>query len=657
MRVGHNNAAAELTDGGSRIVNGATIWPFPTGAFMDRTVQLVSPDGRLRIEVGTDAESLSTLGRLTYRVTHDGHVVLDSSRLGLSRADHDFSRLAIGSGLDQVSIHDDYRLLYGKRRQLQAHGAELTLECHSAEGLPLEIVLRAYNDGVAFRYRFPDEDPSLHTIKEELTSFNFARIGRAWIQEHDLPGLVTPAYEAAYRNGVPIGSTTELASWNMPALFETGDTWVLLAEADLAPSYFGGHLGNPVGLEYRLVLPHADEGLGIGTIEPHSTLPWETPWRVIIVGESLSTVVETDLITHLSPASVIEDTSWIQPGRVSWSWCSDRSSPRDLGLVEPFVDLAAELGWEYTLVDAHWNVHADKEIERFICSARDQGVGVWLWYNSGGPNNAVMEQPRDRMCGAEVRRAELAKLAAWGVAGVKVDFFHSDKQAGIQLFWDILADAAEHRIMVNFHGCTIPRGWRRTWPHLMTMEGVRGAEQYGFDEHFPETAIWHNTVLPFTRNVVGPMDYTPVTFSDFLFPHLTTNGHELALAVVFESGLLHYADSVESYRGSPAYVREFLREIPAAWDETRFVGGYPGEFVVLARRTGSTWYLAGINGKKQARDLELPLGFLTNAAQSMTVTDGEGDALRSETGSVKPTDPFKLTLQAAGGFVARFDPI
>ena len=332
------------------------------------------------------------------------------------------------------------------------------MNADSAEGLSLEIVLRAYNDGVAFRYRFPDEDPSLHTITEELTSFNFARNGRAWIQEHDLPGWATPAYEAAYRNGVPIGTTTELASWNMPALFETQDIWVLLAEADLTPSYFGGHLGNPIGLEYPLVLPHADEGLGIGAIEPHSTLPWETPWRVIIVGDLLSTIVETDLITHLSTRALITDQAWIRPGRVSWSWWSDRSSPQDLDLVEPFVDLAASLGWEYTLVDAHWNVHSEDEIERFVRSARDKGVGVWLWYNSGGPHNEVMEQPRDRMRDPEVRRAEFAKLAAWGVAGVKVDFFHSDKQAGIQLYWDILADAAEHRIMVNLHGCTIPAG-------------------------------------------------------------------------------------------------------------------------------------------------------------------------------------------------------
>lgn len=177
------------------------------------------------------------------------------------------------------------------------------------------------------------------------------------------------------------------------------------------------------------------------------------------------------------------------------------------------------------------------------------GVGVFLWYNSGGPNNRVTEEPRDRMFDRSVRQEEMAWLAEAGVSGIKVDFFHSDKQAGIKLYLDILADAAEAGLMVNFHGSTIPRGWERTWPNLMSMEGVRGAEQYDFRPTYPEEAPWHNTVLAFTRNVVGPMDYTPVTFSDAMYPHVTTNAHELALAVVFESSLQHFADSVESYRG------------------------------------------------------------------------------------------------------------
>jgi hypothetical protein len=511
---------------------------------------------------------------------------------------------------------------------------------------------------VAFRYRIPDTDPTLHTFVEELTSFRFAAGGRAWIQPHDPPGWATPAYEAPYQDGIPIGSPTELASWNMPALFETGPAWVLLAEADLSPTYFGAHLeAEPDRRSYRIVPPHPGEGLGVGEVVPRSSLPWESPWRVIVVGDSLAVIVETDLITHLSPQSRIEDTSWITPGRVSWSWWSDRASPQDLDLVRPFVDWSAEMGWEYTLIDAHWNVHPAEDIQEFVGTAREQGVGVWLWYNSGGPHNEVSEQPRDRMHDPEVRRAELAKLAWWGVAGIKVDFFHSDKQDGIRLYWDILADAAEHRIMVNLHGCTAPRGWRRTWPHLMTMEGVRGAEQYGFDEHFPDTAVWHNTVLPFTRNVVGPMDYTPVTFSDFLFPHLTTNGHELALSVVFESGLQHYADSVASYRATPPFVQDLLRTIPVAWDETRFIDGYPGEFVVLARRIGSTWYLAGLNGTQGYKELDLPLDFLEDPATGLLVTDTPDGSWGSTSGRYEPKDRFEIHLQPAGGFITRFEMV
>lgn len=609
------------------------------------------------MEVTTDATSFDVPGRLNYRVVYDGRPVLESSRLGLRRSDHDFSQLTVAPPSAPVTVDDHYLLIYGKRRAMTAQGRQLVLECTSPNGEPVEIVLRAYDDGIAFRYRFPNRDDTFHTINDELTSFNFADEGQAWIQEHDLPGWATPAYEAAYQNGVAIGTATGMASWNMPALFKTGEVWVLLAEADLSPDYFGAHLSAaPIGREYGLVPPHPGEGLGIGEVEPQSTLPWQTPWRVIIVGDSPATIVETGLITHLSRDSAIVDTSWIKPGRVSWSWWSDRSSPQDLSLVEPFVDLAAELGWEYTLLDAHWDVHSDAEIEQFIQRAREKGVGVWLWYNSGGPHNEVMEQPRDRMYDPEARRTEFAKLADWGVAGIKVDFFHSDKQTGIKLYWEILADAAEHRLMVNLHGCTVPRGWRRTWPNLMTMEAVRGAEQYGFDEHFPETAVWNNTILPFTRNVVGPMDYTPVTFGDFLFPHQTTNGHELALAVLFESGLLHYADGVASYQSSPPFVRELLRDIPAAWDETLFVDGFPGEFVVLARRTGSTWYLAGINGTQEARHLELPLGFLTSAAPSLVVTDADDGAWRSKTGSVRPSDRFRLVMQPAGGFLARLEP-
>jgi alpha-glucosidase len=247
-----------------------------------------------------------------------------------------------------------------------------------------------------------------------------------------------------------------------------------------------------------------------------------------------------------------------------------------------------------------------------------------------------------------VRRAEFAQLASWGVAGAKVDFFHSDKQDGIGRYLAILDDAADHQIMVNFHGCTVPRGWSRTWPHLMSMEGVRGAEAYLFDPAYPAAAASHHTILPFTRNAVGPMDYTPVAFSDVTYPHLTTNAHELALSVVFESGLLHFADSAETYRSVPAPVADVLRRVPVVWDETRFLVAEPGRCVVVARRRGEDWWVAGVNGLAEPCDLELDL---TSLGQDRWRVLGDGGS-RDEIADRASAGTLGLRLAPRGGFLA-----
>jgi hypothetical protein len=369
-------------------------------------------------------------------------------------------------------------------------------------------------------------------------------------------------------------------------------------------------------------------------------LPWTLLWRVIVVADRAGALIESQLVNHLAAPSRLADTSWIRPGRVSWSWWSENDSPRDLSRLRDYVDLAHEFGWEYSLVDANWQVHSDEEMQGLAKYAADRGVRLFLWYNSGGPHNHVSEQPRDRMHERGVRRAELEKIAGWGVAGIKVDFFHSDKADGIARYLDILADAFDFQIMVNFHGCTIPRGWTRTWPHLMTMEGVRGAETYIFDADFPAVAPRHNTILPFTRNAIGPMDYTPVTFSDNRYPHLTTAGHELALAVVFESGLLHLADSAESYRSVPPAVRHMLSRVPVAWDETRCLAGEPGSHVVIARRSGPDWWVAGINGLPSPTTVRLDLASLSGVRWQML---GDGD---------QAADAAAVTIPPYGGFLA-----
>ena len=320
----------------------------------------------------------------------------------------------------------------------------------------------------------------------------------------------------------------------------------------------------------------------------------------------------------------VKDTSWIKPGRASWSWLSDHDSPQDCTKLKTFVDLAAEMGWEYSLVDANWNIMKNGTIHDLIAYARSKGVGLLLWYNSGGPHNSVTEQPRGTMDIRDVRRFEFERLKQWGIKGVKIDFFQSDKQNIMQLYLDILKDAADYQLMVYFHGCTLPRGWSRTYPNLMTMEAVRGAECYSFDQAYPKQAPMHNVIQAFTRNVVGPMDYTPVMFADNTYPHITTYGHELALSVVFESGLLHFADAVKPYLDLPEGPKTFLKRVPAAWDETRFIAGEPGRFVILARRKGNDWYIGGINGRDIAEQVNVPLAFLGQGRYTMTlIRDGK----------------------------------
>jgi hypothetical protein len=253
-----------------------------------------------------------------------------------------------------------------------------------------------------------------------------------------------------------------------------------------------------------------------------------------------------------------------------------------------------------------------------------------------------------------LRKAEFKKLADWGVKGVKVDFFQSDKPQIIKQYFDILKDAADNKIMVNFHGCTMPRGWNRTWPNLVSMEAVRGAESYKFDSAYTEKAIWHNTILPFTRNVIGSMDYTPVTFSNQKYPHKTTFGHELALSIVFESGILHLADNCESYRTLPEAPKNFLKDVPVVWDSSLLLAGYPGKDCVIARKSGDTWYIAGIIGTNEKKSWEIDLLRLEGTDFSgIVITDGETEKEFSYSEfNLKAGDKLMVNVLPYGGFVA-----
>jgi len=353
----------------------------------------------------------------------------------------------------------------------------------------------------------------------------------------------------------------------------------------------------------------------------------------------------------------IKDISWIHPGLSSWIYWAYNHSSKDFGKVKEYIDLAAEMRWPYTLIDWEWDEMAGGgDIEDAMAYAREKGVKVNLWYNSGtswiGPG---APSPQDRLRTAEARESEMTRLENMGATGIKVDFFLPDGAEMIDYYLDILEDAARHRLLVNFHGCTVPRGWNRTWPNLMTMEAVYGAEWYNNTPRMTQAAASHNATLPFTRNVIGPMDYTPCTFSDSQHKHITTDCHELALPILFESGLQHMADRPESYLSLPYRVKDLLMELPSAWDDTRLLAGYPGESAVIARRSGDRWYIAGINGTDEVLEIAPDFSRLEQKGKVTVFTDrgqepGQGFEINENVDL-----PETFILQPRGGFVILAD--
>ncbi|MBN1995933.1 glycoside hydrolase family 97 protein [candidate division KSB1 bacterium] len=602
-------------------------------------------------------------GRLYYDVilkTASGKVrVVEKSPLGIQRDDQSFVEPLVFMGKTGPDvIEEKYSLSHGKKTECAASSFQTTLLFANQAGTRFEFIVRAFNDGIAFRYRFPDEDSTLYTITGEETGFKIPAGAVGFMQPHDNPSMWTPAYETFYQKDIPVGTASSIeAGWSFPVLFELENScWVLMTEALMDGGYCGTRLEQQVNDNiYKIRFPDKGEGESVGKVEPTFTLPWATPWRVVLFGESPASIVESTAITDLNPDCALEDVSWIKPGRVSWSWWSEQDSPKNFKRLKDFIDLAADMGWEYSLIDANWDEMGESKLRQLADYGKQKNVGILLWYNSGGAHNIVTEKPRDRMHERGIRRREFKYLQKLGISGVKVDFFQSDKQDRIQQYIDILRDAADYHLLVNFHGCTLPRGWSRTYPNLMSMEAVRGAECYIFDGSYPETAPWYNTILPFTRNVVGPMDYTPVTFSNNRYPHLTSSAHELALSVVFQSGWLHMADRVEAYQALPEEPKQFLKDVPVVWNETRFIDGYPGKFVVIARRFSSIWYIAGINGEMAEKELELNLSLLGNAEFSgVYITDGqEKNSFISQKIVVLPGENKTVKIKPLGGFVIR----
>ncbi len=604
---------------------------------------LHSPDGRIAFVLQPE--------NMTWQVTLDSIVALGPSPFGITREDQDFSTGLEMIGVKDSSIEESYTLKTGKQRTYQVSAREKSFQFKNQAGARMDLIVRAYEEGIAFRYFFPDIEAEPKTVIGEQTGFRLPFGSKVWAMPYDSVTQYTPAYENYFTNGTMVGQPSPSSGgWAFPLLFNKNQIWVLITEAELDGSYCASHLEQQVERNtYRLQFPLEEEAQGLYPSNPSYSLPWKTPWRVVMVSDAPTGIAQSGLVTHLSSPVAIENDSWVKPGLSSWSWWSDHSSSTQYNVLRRFVDIASEMKWPYSLVDANWNSMKGGTLEQLAKYASGKGVGLFVWYNSGGNHNQVTEQPRDLMQDPDKRKEEFRRLNELGVKGVKVDFFQSDKQEIIQLYLDILKDAAEYQLMVNFHGCTLPRGWQRTYPHLVTMEAVRGAENYAFDARFPTMARMMNTIYPFTRNVVGSMDYTPMAISNRTYPHVTSYAHELALPLIFESGVQHITETPGMLRNLPREARAFLSGFPAAWDETRFLAGMPGSYVVVARRNGEQWFVGGINGDIQPVSLSLAL---PNLGEKTLITDTPENGTRWVISKQTVTESaFSITIQPGSGFV------
>ncbi len=619
-----------------------------------------SPDGKISMHFWLCSDK-----NAHYRVEFSGTAILGESKLGIIREDADFSKdLTLDSVSDVEAVKADYEMLQGKKRHCFYAANKRTFHLKNAAGKKMDIIFQVSDDGVAFRYYFPEKSQDIKIIKEETSSFNFIQGTKAWIQpiaEAKSGWCQTqPSYEEHYKQGI---ETDKLpfnnAGWVFPALFNYNKYWMLISETAPDRNYCGCRLKKDAhGNEFLIGFPQPAEVFPGGPVNPESKLPWYTPWRIIAVGDSLKVVAESTLGTDLAEASKLKDVSFVKLGRASWSWITLKDNSVVYDVQKRFIDFAADMGWEYCLIDANWDTQIGYDkIKALTEYAKSKKVGLILWYNSAGNWNTVTYTPKDKLLTHKERVKEFSRLKEMGIKGIKVDFFGGDGQSVMAYYQDIFEDAAAFGLAVNCHGATLPRGWQRTYPNLLTFEAVKGFEYVTFDQANADREPNHCCILPFTRNVFDPMDFTPVCFTEVPnIKRITTNGFELALSVIFTSGIQHFAQTPEGMGEVPDYVKDFLKEIPSYWDDIRFIDGYPGKFVVLARKFKNNWYVAGINGEDIEKNINLNLSFLKNNKTGVLITDGEDNRLFSmQNIKVGPTKPLGIKLKGNGGFVIKIE--
>ncbi len=637
------------------------VWLFAlSGPLAAQSVSVNGPDGKLQLTVSCPSAN----GEVSYAVTYNGKQMLESSPLGMETNVGDFYRGLQLKEHKVTALDTVYEQSRIKASRIHYWANELLCSFVNGEGKNVQITFRVSNNDVAFRYTLPREQgKGSVTVNSERTGFRFPSQTTTFLcpQSDAMIGWkrTKPSYEEEYKADAPMNERSGYGhGYTFPCLFKVGDDgWVLLSETGVDSRYCGSRLSDWDNGVYRIAFPMPEENNGNGTVSPAFSLPGSTPWRTVTVGETLKPIVETTV-----PWDVVEPryttTHDYKPGRGTWSWILWQDGSINYDDQVRYVDLAAAMGYEYVLIDNWWdnNIGRDR-MEQFIKYARSKGVEVFLWYSSSGYWNDIEQSPVNRMDNSIARKQEMRWLQSQGVKGIKVDFFGGDKQETLRLYEEILSDADDHGLMVIFHGCTLPRGWERMYPNYVGSEAVLASENLVFSQHFCDNEAFNATLHPFIRNAVGCMEFGGVFLNKCLNRsndggtiRRTTDIFQLATAVLFQNPIQNFALAPNNLTDAPQICLDFMKQVPTTWDETRFIDGYPGRYIVLARRHGNTWYIAAANATAEPLKLKLDLPMLAGQEVSL-YSDDKKMQPQLKLQKIKTDGSLQLTVQPQGGAV------
>ena len=618
--------------------------------------KIVSPNGKVILTLSMDQ------GQPSYQVAYDGQTVIVPSVLGLVTNIGDYSQGLVQKTVETKAVKETYSLRNIKQSHVNYEATEAVATYEQDGQTVMDIIFRVSNRDVAFRYKiYPKKEARVCVVERETSSFVLPDGTTTFLCPQSKPmggfARTSPSYETPYTTDDAMGKNGWGEGYTFPCLFKAPTGWVLISETGTDGGYVGCRLLNETGGTYRIGFPQQGELNGVGSVTPAMSLPGETPWRTITIGP-LANIMETTVPFDLVQQKYEASQDYIY-GKGSWSWIIGMDPSCNFDEQKRYIDFSAAMGYQSVLIDAFWDQQIGYEkIAELARYGKEKGVGIFLWYNSNGSWNDAFQTPIGKMNNSRIRREEMRWMQENGIRGIKVDFFGGDKQPMMQLYEDILADANDFGLLVIFHGCTLPRGWERMYPNYAASEAVLASENLHFGQGACDAEARNATIHAFVRNTVGSMDFGGSALNKRYSAdnqhgtvRKTSDVYALATAVLFQSAVQHFALAPNNLTDAPAWAIDFMKRVPTTWDEVKLIDGYPGKYVIMARRCGTKWYVVGINADEQPLKKMVTLPMFEKGTELTVYSD---DAQLN--GSVKSLKQNKkqqimMTIPCNGGIV------